>query len=55
MRGLAGNSEEQSLPPGAAGSRGGLEAGQKSDLIYVLKGATQVRVWRLDRRSSKTG
>lgn len=32
-----------------------LEPGQKSGLIYVFKGATQVRVWRQDRRSSKTG
>lgn len=33
----------------------GLEAGQKSGLIYVLKGANQVRGWRLDHRSSKIG
>lgn len=32
-----------------------LEAGQKRGLIYVLKGATQVRGWRLDRKSSKIG
>lgn len=32
-----------------------LEPGQKSGLIYVLKGATEVRVWRQDRRSGKTG
>lgn len=44
---------ERGLPPRAAGSRAGCEQGRRV-VLYVFKGATQVRVWWLDCRSSKT-
>lgn len=54
LRGLAGNGGEQGVPPRAAGSPGGLGAGQKTGLIYVFK-ATLRSVWQLVHSCSKTG
>lgn len=53
MQRLAGKGEEQGLPAGAAGSCG--ESRAEECLMSVLKEASEVRMWRLDRRTSKTG
>lgn len=53
MPGLAGKGEEQGLPPGAAGSCGESRAEECS--LSVVKEASEARMWRLDRRTSKTG
>lgn len=53
MPGLAGKGEEQGPPPGAAGGSG--ESRAAECLMPVLKEASEVRMWRLGCRTSKTG